>query len=343
MFSIVARAPTRVDLAGGTLDLWPLHYILDATATINIGIDLFASVSIRSSETKEYHLESTDQNKIACGTFQYVCANKDLALPGLVLSALWREDWPPLTIKTNALSPAGAGLGGSSTLAVTLVGALNELRVRVIGEARLPEDVLVRLAGNVEAKLLKTPTGVQDHWGAQRGGLNVIRYPLKGPEVTTLRGQILDGIAEQLLVCYSGQSRVSAVNNWEIYKRAFEGDQETIGRLSSMGEEAQAAAESVLSGDGDAFLAHSLREWELRKQLWPGIETRVTRKLQELACSAGARLSRVCGAGGGGAMLFLTSPDRRQKLAETLTNGGGRVLDANVAREGFQICKMVGV
>lgn len=340
MFAIRAQAPTRIDIAGGTLDLWPLHHLVEHKCTVNVGIDLMATADISASQDKDYHLQSTDQDTFVSGSFAELCATAQLPLVGLLLKALWDEKLPPLVIKTNAGSPKGAGLGGSSTLGIAIAGGLNYLRHKLVGHASLADYELVRLVSNIEARLLNIPTGTQDHWAAVRGGLNIMRYPFLGETVQTLDSALLNELGQSLVLCYSGQSRNSGGNNWTFFKRIIEGDTEARNCLNEIGKYAEICADEAERGNLSGLLKNSQEEWQLRKRLWPTTETEETRRLEKVAFAAGAYFSRICGAGGGGAMVFFSSPDLCQKVAGALTAAGGKVLPVQLIKEGLKVCEI---
>ncbi len=337
MFVIKSQAPTRIDLAGGTLDLWPLHHLLSHKCTVNVGISLYAHVEITLSNSKDYHLQSYDQNKFIEGSFAQICKNQSLPLFSILLEALWDEGLPPLVIKTHASSPKGAGLGGSSTLGIAIAGALNYLRQKTKIREFLPEEALVRLVCNAEAKLLHIPTGCQDHWGAVRGGLNIIRYPLTGEVVETIESSVLNELGESLVLCYSGQSRVSGRNNWTFFKQVIEGDKNAIGLLEDLGFYAEECAKSVQAGNISELLRNSAKEWEIRKKLWPSCETEETRNLEQAARKAGANFARLCGAGGGGVMMLFCDSDKRPAVEKVLTEKGAKILEASPVKKGLKV------
>lgn len=339
MFSVVAKAPTRMDIAGGTIDLWPLHHMIENKCTVNIALNLTASVEIRPSNDQQYHLESVDQKRNIRDSFANLKHDNSLPLHSLILRALWDEKLPPLHIRTLASSPKGAGLGGSSSLGIAIAGGLNFLRHKLGPLDLLAEESLVRLVSNVEAKLLGIPTGTQDHWAAVRGALNIIRYPFSGERVETIKPRLLDQLGQNLVVCYSGESRVSGKNNWEFFKRIVDGDKEAQALFQQIGEAAEACAQEVKNENFSGMIKHSLREWELRKLLWPITETEKTRQLERAARASGAFFSRICGAGGGGVMVFLCPPDVRKNVIKGLENMGGKVLDASIVHEGLKICE----
>ncbi|MBP6218768.1 MAG: hypothetical protein KA436_09295 [Oligoflexales bacterium] len=337
MSKIVALSPTRVDLAGGTLDLWPVHHLLEKKTTVNIAISLYSSIELSLSQGSQYQVYSTDQGLSFSGNFDAVCRNQELPLLGLLISAFWDCKLPAISLRVTAQSPQGAGLGGSSSLAITIGGALSHLRQSLDGSPSLDEHALVRTVRDVESKLIRIPAGVQDYWAALRGGLNLLSYPFGGEQVLTLEPAHIKGLEEQALVCYSGQSRASAINNWEIFKRVFDGDKKVIDLFEEIGAAALDCAESAKKKDLTGLIQSSKREWALRCKLWPGVETEKTRAIDRAAVSKGALFTRVCGAGGGGAMLVLCPPDAKPLITKAIEQEGGRILTTRWAEHGFKL------
>ncbi len=338
MKEVLGIAPTRVDLAGGTLDLWPVHHLLDHKTTVNIAIDLPALVKITLSPSNLFEFCSTDLDLQFKGDFKAAATNQTLPLFGLMLSAIWSEKLPALAIHTTAKSPAGAGLGGSSCLAVTLGASLWRARQFFEDLPDLPQSKLVQIAQDIEARLIAAPTGCQDYWGAVRGSVNIIEFPYGGVEVTTIDStEISQTLNKKLIVCYSGRSRASAINNWEIYKRVFNGDSQVLKTFNQIGEAAESCGKALVLGDIDTALQLSLREWKLRCQLWPAIETPETMAIDIAAKDAGAIFSRVCGAGGGGVMAILADEKNRSAVIAAATKAGGTILDAGLAHDGLKV------
>jgi D-glycero-alpha-D-manno-heptose-7-phosphate kinase len=337
MLKVTAQTPTRIDLAGGTLDLWPIHHLLDQKATVNVGITLDARVELTQSADGIFHFISQDQNVSFSGSFERAVACKELPLFGLLLSAMWRAELPALTITTAAKSPAGAGLGGSSCLGIAVAAALWRARQITEGVEPLSEDELVRTVQDVEARLIHAPTGVQDYWGGVRGRVNILTFPYGRTKVETYAPESVAGLSEELIVCYSGRSRQSAINNWEIFKRLFDGDKALLSIFNEIGAASEQCAHAIREGNLAKALFVSHHEWQLRKRLWPNIETAETRRLDDAAKQAGARFSRVCGAGGGGVMAVFAPADARTSVEAALREQGGIVLNATIARQGLTV------
>ncbi len=335
---VIASCPTRVDIVGGTLDLWPIHNLLAKKATVNVAIDLRATATVTISSDKLFHFVSKDQNLSESGDLATVQKSQSLGLFGLLLSSVWNHDLPAITLETEAKSPAGAGLGGSSALSIAVLKALSEARARLDQSfTGWNEDRIVRTAQDVESVVIHAPTGVQDYWGAVRGGVNILTYPFGTIDIETLRftGWEQSGVA--LICCYSGKSRASAINNWEIFKRIFDGDKQLQSKMSDIGSLSHECALQVKANQWREAVFISKKEWDLRVKLWPGIETAETTKLHQAAIDSGALFSRVCGAGGGGVMAIFSPVEQAQKVKESLSLKGGQVLDAKLGGEGLTV------
>ncbi|MEZ4741323.1 MAG: hypothetical protein R3B45_02565 [Bdellovibrionota bacterium] len=342
MHIITASAPTRIDLAGGTIDLWPIHCSLNHCATVNVAITLPATVTIEQSNSKTFEFHCLDLNKHESGTYQDLCQSKNLPLFALLLSHYWSPTLPAIKITSLAKSPAGAGIGGSSCLTVVMGSALWQAKsiVQGIKTPEFSEHQLVQTSRDIEARLIFSPTGCQDYWAAIRGSINIIKYPLGHTQVNTIQAdQIASPLNEQLILCYSGKSRDSAINNWEVFKKFYNKDQEIYNKLDKIGQLAEKCALALQNNDIETALIFSKEEWALRRKIWPTIETDETKKIDQAAIRAGAVFSRVCGAGGGGVMAIFAKKELREDICREISLAGGEVLPAEMARNGIQLSK----
>ena len=80
-------------------------------------------------------------------------------------------------------------------------------------------------------------------------------------------------------------------------------------------------------------------EWQLRRTNAPGISTPVIEKIMVIARKNGAVAAKVCGAGGGGCVVFLVEPGSRERVAEAIRGSGtgARILECQVARRGLKL------
>lgn len=338
--TITALCPTRVDFAGGTLDLWPIFNCLSQKATVNGSLGLYAKADLSFKKSGAFELSSLDQNASRQGDFKTLSSLKgtDLDFLSLFLKNYWQEDLPPIRLTTLAGSPKGAGLGGSSCLGIAILAAFQKAKHLLDSSNTMPKtEELVTMVQGIESSLIHSPAGIQDYWGGLRGGINLITYPPKGPLVSTLKGPFLEAINQTMIVCFSGESRFSGINNWEVYKRFFEKDLHITEALEAIGKQAENCAAACLEKNIDGFLEASQKEWHIRKEMWPKIETDQTKRLDLAAKKSGAFFTRICGAGGGGVMLAFAQPKDHEAIRWAMKKEGGRILEASLVETGLKI------
>ncbi len=327
--TVSAQAPTRVDLAGGTLDLWPLYLLWPGSRTLNAAIDLHSTARLEIAPAG-YEIVSTDQGRSVRGASLADLEAQD-GLPLLVHLTRHFAPAPGLRIVTENRSPAGAGLGGSSSLAVALAAALAEWT----GQKLEPEP-LIALVGNLEAQVLRAPTGIQDYYAAVYGGVSLLSLGPLG-----VRREGLDGAGEwlepNLVLCYTGAPHQSGLHNWDVYKRAVDREAVTCEALAEIAA-AAGRMEAALRAQSLGAVAEALgEEWEARRRLAPGVSTARIEEVVAWARSAGARAAKVCGAGGGGCVLLLAEVGRAAALAEALRVRGVEVVPFRLAMEGLSV------
>jgi D-glycero-alpha-D-manno-heptose-7-phosphate kinase len=327
---ILAKAPTRIDLSGGTLDIWPLYLFVGGATTINLAINLYATAKLEPLSGSKISIVSKDQ-KTSQEAGNYNELNHDGGL-GLVTRLI--QHFSPeqgFQLETDCQAPAGAGLGGSSSLAIAVCGALNEFT----GKQYSPEQ-LIRVARDVEAQVLGIPTGTQDYYAAMFGGFNAWHYRVEKVEREAYQASP-DELQERLLLFYSGQQRSSGMNNWQIIKNRIDGDPNTVEMLQTIKQETEKLDKALKAEDwGDAYDAiHN--EWMARKKLAPTITTPEIEELIEFGITNGSRTGRVCGAGGGGCVVFVIDNFTRQYLYDLSKEKNYHLLDFEVAQEGLSV------
>jgi D-glycero-alpha-D-manno-heptose-7-phosphate kinase len=316
---VTVRTWCRVDLAGGTLDIWPLGLFHPEARTINLAIDLAATVRLSRSADGRYRVRQGD-GLVEAGTAAELATHPEGALVGVIAAAL---ELPPIEVVLASDSPRGGGLGASSAMAVGLIAAAE-------AEMGLPPSeprARVALARDLEARLMGLPTGIQDHYPALLGGALEIR-PLPGGEAVRRLAVDLDGLGESLLVVYSGHSHFSAGNNWQVVRRRLEGEAEVTGLFEGIAAAAAGMPPALEAGDLQQVGELMSREWSFRRRLAEGVSTPALERLLETALSQGAWGGKACGAGGGGCLAFLCPPERKAAIAAELDKAGGQILAA---------------
>src|SRR3982751_4961021 len=169
---IESSAPTRVDLAGGTIDIPPLFLFHEGAATVNFAVDLLARCRLETREDDKIFIQSIDREEAFETSLSKLGELKDE--PRLELLSKLVYFFKPETgfnMITESEAPAGAGLAGSPTLNIACIGALNKL----VGNRYAPEK-FIPIAAAVECQVIRVPTGYQDYYSAQYGGVSAIHF-----------------------------------------------------------------------------------------------------------------------------------------------------------------------
>jgi D-glycero-alpha-D-manno-heptose-7-phosphate kinase len=330
---IESSAPTRVDLAGGTIDIWPLYLFHPGAATVNFAISLRANCRIETRDDGKIILESRDR-KMAFETS--VDGIESLAHESrLELISKLVHFFKPITgfhLVANSEAPAGAGLGGSSALAIACIGALNQL----VGH-RYDEKKFITIVANIETTVIRVPAGFQDYFPAFHGGTSCIHFGPAGIQREKL-AVAEEQLQNRIAICYTGEPRLSGTNNWDIMKRHIDGDPELFGLFEGIRDSALAIREALTEGDWNRVSSVMKSAYPNRKRLAPAVATPQMERLVDVALANGAEAAKICGAGGGGCIAFLCSEGRKQDVEGALAaEEGAEVLHWEVAREGLNV------
>jgi D-glycero-alpha-D-manno-heptose-7-phosphate kinase len=327
---VIAKAPCRVDLAGGTVDIWPLYLFHPGAVTVNVAVDIQTSCRITPSRSAEILLRSLDTGrKDHFPNFEALAAVRH---PRHALAAHLLRFFKPrggLSLETNSDAPAGAGISGSSAMMIATTAAL----ARYVGRKATHEQIR-EIAQNVEAQLIGVPTGCQDYYPALYGGVSALHLEPDGIH----REEIAVPAAElesRVVLAYTGAPRQSGINNWEVFKAHIDGNRRVRHNFERIVEIAQAMAAGLRARDWDEVERLLQQEWKLRKTNAPGISTPLIDHLMKVAGRHGGRATKVCGAGGGGCVVFLVEPGARERVAEALAQAGGQILPFRVAAKGL--------
>ncbi len=329
--SIVTTAPCRADLAGGTIDIWPLYLFHPGAVSVNIALGVLTACKITPRAGREIVLRSHDterEDRFAC--LEELLTAKSYAHPlAAYLVRFFRPD-RGFTLETHSESPAGAGISGSSALMIATSAAL----VRFVGREIEIEQIRV-IAQNVEAQLIGVPTGCQDYYPAMYGGVSAVHLEVAGVRWERIAVS-LDEVNQRFVLFYTGAPRQSGINNWEVFKQHVNGDKLVTANFAEISRIAQDMRCALAGERWDEVARLMGEEWELRRTNAPGIATPLIDKLIEVAMHNGARAAKVCGAGGGGCVIAFIEKGSRQRVEDAIRRHGGQPLDFEVAREGLQ-------
>jgi D-glycero-alpha-D-manno-heptose-7-phosphate kinase len=195
---------------------------------------------------------------------------------------------------------------------------------------------LRRLVRDHETRVLGIPAGIQDHEAALHGGLAALHLEPGEPRREALPVPP-EELESRLLLVYSGRSRFSGTGNWAIVRSRVEGDRRVGAALRGVARAASGLRAALLGSDWRAAAEAMRSEWAHRRRLAPEVAAGGMSEIVSLGRRRGAAAGKVCGAGGGGCLVFLTAPESRTRLAAALTGRGLRLLDLRVARRGLRI------
>ncbi|MCY7376763.1 MAG: hypothetical protein LH472_12455 [Pyrinomonadaceae bacterium] len=330
---IESSAPTRVDLAGGTIDIPPLFLFHEGASTVNFAVNLMAKCRIETRSDDVIELISIDRQVELESSLDRIGELKNE--PRLELLAKLVYFFQPetgFTMTTESEAPAGAGLAGSSTLNIACIGALNKL----VGNRYAPER-FIPIAANIECQVIKVPTGFQDYYSAQYGGTASIHFRPDGIEREALDVDIKT-LQERIVVCYTGEPRNSGTNNWEMTKRHIDGDKEIFDIFEGIRDSAINLREALLQNDWNAVGETMLKSHPQRKRLAPGIATAQMDKLIDVALANGAIAPKICGAGGGGCIAFFCEENRQADVERALAEQPeAEVLQWSLCEQGLTV------
>lgn len=328
--TIEALAPARIDLAGGTLDLWPLHVLHPGSSTVNLAIDRFAGCRVRRADSGLRVLSRDRGFEALAESAAELLADARTALVGSLLEAL--EIREPLEIEFWSGVPFGSGLGGSSALTVALMGALESLSPR-----NLSGVDRVDFVRDVETRVLGKPAGVQDYYPPLEGGVHVITF--RAGRTTSQRIPADADTWERHLTLFdSGVSHSSGMNNWQILRARLEGDSAVAENLEGVRRAAEAMSEAVRRSDFPRMGEALEKEWQARRRLAPVVSTPLIERAIAAAIQAGAWGGKACGAGGGGCVVFLSPPDRTAAVRKALHElREGSLVEVRVVEEGLRV------
>jgi D-glycero-alpha-D-manno-heptose-7-phosphate kinase len=324
VITFTTKCPTRIDLAGGTLDLWPIWAMIEKCSTINVSISVYTSCEIKEREDTSIHIDSPDMKK------KWVFTNKEELYSSSDDSVLFFKahiaHWNPskgFEITTRSESPVGGGLGGSSSLSVAIYKTFEKW-------LKTPEKnihEMVRECSNIEAMVLATPTGLQDYYGAASQGLNLIDFSTRGVDLQK-SSEHACVFNNSVIIVYTGKSHHSGINNWGVLKKFIDKDEKTIEALHQLRDVAQKMRLACAQQSWGELPALFTQDFDAREMLSEEFMSPEIRELKKIADAAGAIGFKICGAGGGGCVAVWCPPDQRKKIQQTITESSYTVIDA---------------
>jgi D-glycero-alpha-D-manno-heptose-7-phosphate kinase len=333
-----ARAPLRISFAGGGTDVSPFRE-REGGVVLSTTINRYAYGTLRKRSDDQVSIDSLDFG--ATATFPVtgdVNLGDELDLPRAAISRLrtFAEGFNVdcgFDMFLHSSAPPGSGLGSSSAMMVTLVGAMQSFYRLPLSEYEVAE-----LAHDIEREDLGREGGMQDHYAAAFGGFNFIEFAEDRVIVNPLRisGDILSELEYSLLLAFTGKTRSSDRIIEDQTKRYEAGVADTLDGLRAQKELAVQMKNALLRARLSEFGWLLGEAWQAKKRMSPRISTPEIDEMYDTAIKAGALGGKVTGAGGGGYMLIYCEYDKKHRVAAALERMGAPVSDVGFDHEGLR-------
>ncbi|MCL4159750.1 UNVERIFIED_CONTAM: hypothetical protein GTU68_058526 [Idotea baltica] len=338
---IRGKAPLRIGLAGGGTDVSP-YADLYGGAILNATVNLFARTTIIPHDKGVINIVSKDLGEVlAYKSAEVLPIDGQLDLIKGVYNRIVRDYAKrPLSFDliTEVDVPKGSGMGSSSTITVSLLGAFQEWLNLPFGEYDI-----AKLAFEIERKDLNMAGGRQDQYAATFGGFNFMEfYADEKVLVNPLRvkEEYMEELEMSLLLYYTGTSRESAT----IIKRQSDNfshkADRSIEAAHKLKKQAQEMKEALLTGKLDQLGEILDNGWQAKKQMASGISNPEIDEMYAAAKKAGMSGGKISGAGGGGFMMMYCPQNSRYEVMEALSTFNGRFLPFQFSRKGLRSWKI---
>ena len=337
---IRSKAPLRLGLAGGGTDVSP-YSDLYGGAILNATINMFAYTTLEPTDDGKMVFESPDR-KLREEYDSAECVDTDgcFVLHKGVYNRIVRQfTHQPLSFRIASYVdvPPGSGLGTSSTLVVSILGAFVEWLKLPLGEYDI-----ARLAYEIERVDLGMSGGKQDQYAATFGGFNFMEFNKENVIVNPLRirNRYADELAHNLVLYYTDTSHVSAEIIEEQQKNVRANKSQSIEAMHKLKEQAVQMKEALLRGNIDRIGEILDFGWRYKKQMASSITNPRIDGIYNAAKEAGASGGKISGAGGGGFMFFYCPGVTRYAVVEALQQFGGKAKRYEFVNEGLKTWTM---
>jgi len=304
---IITRTPYRISFFGGGTD-FPAYYEEFGGSVLSTTINRYSYIQCRLLPPFFDH-----NYRIRYFQTERVLEIKDIQHPSVRECLLYLNYTQPLEILHSGDIPAMSGIGSSSSFTVGFLLALHGLFGRMVTQRELAMQAI-----DVEQNCIKEHVGSQDQFAVAFGGFNRIDFG-KGKIIKVnpiiIPAQRLKALEDNLLFCFSGIARFSS----EIQAGHVQNLKKLHAELAEM-KDLVDNAHSILNSDSDLDEFGRLldRAWKIKRSFSAKISNTTLDDLYNCAIKAGALGGKVCGAGGGGFMLFYVPKDKRPAVEEAL-------------------------
>jgi D-glycero-alpha-D-manno-heptose-7-phosphate kinase len=321
-----SKAPLRLGLAGGGTDVAPFSDLYGG-AILNATISMYAYATIEPRDDGRIVLSSIDRNAtLDLESAEVLETNGELDMLKGIYNRVVRDfHKKPLsfTLTTFVDSPPGSGLGTSSTLVVTILGAFAEWLKLPLGEYDL-----AHLAYEIERIDLAMAGGKQDQYAATFGGVNFMEFYQNDKVIVNplrVRSKYLNELSHNLVLYFTGTSRLSSTIIEAQSRNVIDEHKISIDAMHQLKKQSVWMKEAILKGELEKIGEILDFGWQNKKRMAVGISNPAIDEIYDAARKAGATGGKISGAGGGGFMFFYCPRNSRSHVIKALEYFGGQV------------------
>ena len=344
---IRSRAPVRIDFAGGWSDV-ALFTEESKGFVVNGAINRYAYATLVCESRTEFP-DSIELQRVLDKKIRIYSADFDMFVAAedvrqleydgnidLVKAAVRQMSLQigSFDLITQSNAPPGSGLGTSAAMGVALIGVLGAIK-----DVTYLSYQYAELASSIERHELGILGGKQDHYASAVGGVSFMEF--QGEDVKTsplkLSPQIRYELEKNLVLCYTGQSRLSGDIHKNVTQAYESGDPSVRKALDNLKRIAESSKTALLRGRLTDFGELLTENWQNQKKLHPSVSNEQIDKLFKIANEHGVIGGKACGAGGGGCLLFYCQPTREHNVRQKLKEAGTQIIDFNFDYDGLQI------
>lgn len=336
MIIVRSKAPLRLGFAGGGTDVSP-YSDLKGGAVLNATINKYAYATLVPRQDNVINIRSLDYDIVVDYKVDHkLVFNGEMDLAKGVINRLKKNN-EGFDLYSHSDAPPGSGLGSSSTMVVALIGVFREWQMLPLGDYDIAQ-----LSYEIERKDIGIKGGKQDQYAAAFGGFNFMEF--EGDQVIInplrIKPHIVNELQYNMLLCYTGGTRLSAKIIDSQVKNFISGKKDTVEAMDLLKENAVEMKKALLMGKLNEFGELLNLGWEHKKKMSDKITNPAIDEMYEEAKKAGAIGGKISGAGGGGFMMIYCRFDRRHKVAERLEQLGGKMIDFQFEEHGLQTWRM---
>ncbi len=333
---IRSKAPLRIGLAGGGTDVSPYSDMYGG-AILNATIDLYAYASLEPLDNGriEFCIDGKNLNHTAASAKQLEIVHPFELFIGVYNRIIKQFNLQPLSFRLTSYieAPQGSGLGTSSTIVVSLIGAFVEWLKLPLGKYDI-----AHLAYEIERVDLNMSGGKQDQYAATFGGINFMEFLANDKVIVNplqLKDEILYELEMNLLLYFTATQRLSATIINEQVKNVKENNTKSVDAMHHLKEQALQMKDSLLRADLNKIGEILHFGWTNKKQIANSISNELIDNVYKTAIHTGATGGKISGAGGGGFMFFYCPAVTKIKVAKAIENLGGNVQAFKFTQQGL--------